>query len=44
MGEVAEAIVNGYLCESCGSIVDGDAPGYPRTCTDCEEEGEVVDV
>lgn len=32
MGEVAEMMVNGFLCEGCGVILDGEEPGYPRYC------------
>jgi len=31
MGEIAEAIVNGDLCEQCGSWI-GPGDGYPRNC------------
>ena len=41
MGEVAEMIIDGTLCETCGSVFDdiiegNDAPGYPRKCEECE--------
>lgn len=39
MGQVADDIIAGLLCEQCGSYIDGDMPGYPRSCDDCEEEG-----
>ncbi|WP_281281436.1 hypothetical protein [Paenibacillus dokdonensis] len=39
MGEVAEMILNGLLCEVCGCYIDDmEEPGYPRTCEDCENE------
>ncbi len=28
-------VIDGLLCEQCGALVDGDEPGYPRTCTTC---------
>lgn len=31
MGEIADAIIDGYLDEETGEVIDGDAPGYPRT-------------
>ena len=37
MGEATEAILEGMLCESCGSFIDGEAPGHPRQCEECEE-------
>lgn len=39
MGEAAEMMINGLLCQGCGSYVeDHEEPGYPRYCEDCEEE------
>ncbi len=38
MGEIAEMTLNGLLCEECGAYVDGEEPGYPRKCEDCENE------
>ena len=37
MGEIAEMILDGILCERCGSFIDGDEVGYPRLCDECEE-------
>lgn len=41
MGEAAEDILDGTVCEGCGEffddITDGDEPpGFPRRCTSCE--------
>lgn len=38
MGEMAEMMINGALCEHCGSFLDGDEPGYTRLCSDCLKE------
>ena len=38
MGEAAEMILDGTFCEQCGVFIDGEAPGYPRTCEACEPE------
>lgn len=43
MGEVADMHIDGTLCQYCGLVFDDivngkEAPGYPRSCTDCEEE------
>ncbi len=46
MGEIADMILDGTLCQECGGLVydEGDpnealeeevSPGYPRTCYDC---------
>lgn len=37
MGEVAEMILNGILCEQCGCFISCEEVGYPRLCEDCEE-------
>ena len=39
MGDIADMMVDGSMCESCGEILlkDGELPpGYPRKCEDCE--------
>ena len=36
MGEIAEMMLDGALCEGCGvAMGDGKSPGYPRKCSDC---------
>ena len=34
MGEAAEMMLDGSLCEHCGAYV-GEAVGYPRSCSVC---------
>jgi len=37
---VADDIIAGLMCQRCGCYMpDYEAPGYPRTCPDCEREG-----
>lgn len=37
MGEAAELILDGIVCETCGSYIeDGEEPGHPRKCSDCK--------
>lgn len=38
MGEIVEMMLDGTLCEACGVFLDGETPGYPRYCEDCETE------
>lgn len=38
MGEIAEMMLDGTLCQRCGSVIDGDTPGYPRYCEDCAKD------
>ena len=40
MGDIADDMVNGFMCQSCGEIIDNDAPGYPRLCEGCQEDEE----
>lgn len=37
MGDIAEMMIDGFLCECCGTFIDCDGPGYPRLCDDCED-------
>lgn len=46
MGDIADAMLDGLLCQICGELIDGEEPGYPRTCPAClmdEEEDEIED-
>jgi predicted Zn-ribbon and HTH transcriptional regulator len=38
MGDIAEMILMGFLCQSCGMPIDDDAVGFPRCCEDCTSE------
>ena len=39
MGEVAEMMLTGVLCEGCGGYLEGKAEGYPRyCCTQCAKD------
>jgi hypothetical protein len=42
MGEIADALINGLMCEQCGIYLDGDQPGYPRCCEDCAKADPVI--
>lgn len=35
MGEIADMMLEGVLCETCGEYI-GDEVGYPRRCAACE--------
>lgn len=39
MGEIADMMIDGTLCEWCGCYV-GEATGYPRKCPDCRAEAK----
>jgi hypothetical protein len=34
MGEIADMMLDGMLCQSCGEYL-GDGDGYPVTCAGC---------
>ena len=33
MGEIAEMMLDGTMCEGCGEFLDGEGAGYPRYCS-----------
>lgn len=45
MGEVAEMMLDGTLCEKCGVALCGDSPGFPRYCSkQCAEDRGIIAV
>jgi hypothetical protein len=48
MGDIAEQMLNGTLCQCCGTLMEDliqegtnvlkEPPGCPRTCEDCNNE------
>lgn len=41
MGEYAEMMLDGTLCQVCGDFM-GDDSGFPRTCAACQWEEKKV--
>jgi len=41
MGDSADMILEGILCEICGEYI-GEEVGYPRTCTGCSPAEDVA--
>lgn len=35
MGEIADMMLDGDLCEECGAYIDGGSFGVPRKCSSC---------
>lgn len=33
MGEIADMMLDGTLCEACGTYMEGDGDGFPRYCS-----------
>ena len=42
MGDAAEMILDGIVCEVCGEYI-GEPCGYPRKCAGCDEPDEDED-
>ena len=42
MGDIAEMMIDGTLCEGCGEYL-GDGGGFSRICTGCEPRGGSAD-
>jgi hypothetical protein len=42
MGDTADLMLDGILCEQCGVFIDEVGVGYPRNCG-CEEESSSSD-
>ncbi|MCX7902113.1 MAG: hypothetical protein N2483_07470 [Burkholderiaceae bacterium] len=36
MGEIAEMMLDGTLCEGCGAYLQSEGRGLPRRCRDCK--------
>ena len=41
MGEIAEMMLDGTMCEQCGEFIDTDN-GYPTLCAGCAGDGAPV--
>lgn len=33
MGDIADMMLDGTMCECCGEFIDEDPPGYPQYCS-----------
>ena len=40
MGEIADMILEGQMCQECGEFL-GEGDGYPTYCDDCKPEEEI---
>ena len=36
MGDIADMMFDGTLCQGCGVYLPGDGQGIPRCCRDCK--------
>lgn len=37
MGDIADAMLSGELCQTCGAYIDDDPQGVPRKCAPCKK-------
>lgn len=42
MGEIADMMLDGMLCQECGVFIDDDQSGYPRSCKSCAMENQAA--
>lgn len=40
MGEIAEMMLDGTLCEGCGVFLNAEPTGYPCHCSSCADEAK----
>lgn len=40
MGDIAESVLNGDLCQDCGEYI-GPGDGYPVSCEACQYDPEI---
>lgn len=38
MGEGADLVMDGVICQSCGDLIDEEGCGFPANCASCQEE------
>ena len=38
MGDIANLMIDGTICEQCGNFIDFEYPGHPRICDECLDE------
>lgn len=43
MGEIAEMMLEGFLDEETGEMIDGEAPGYPRRMSEMRKHQVTFD-
>ena len=43
MGDIADAMLEGAMCEQCGVYL-GEGDGYPRLCGGCQSDEKEVEV
>ena len=43
MGEIAELMLEGYLCHQCGVFLSEEPTGYPTLCESCQEDEDSIE-
>ncbi len=44
MGDIADMMLEGVMCQQCGEWLGGDGDGYPVTCEACLADEDVADL
>lgn len=44
MGEIAEMMIDGTMCQQCGVYIESPSMGIPRTCRDCKPKRKRIKV
>jgi hypothetical protein len=42
MGDIADAIIEGELCQECACWIDDNIQGFPRYCEDCKPKTKTI--
>ncbi len=41
MGEIADMMLEGAMCQWCGEFIDGGGEGFPTICSGCQRQNGV---
>ena len=43
MSDMVDMMLDGIVCQHCGSFIDGGASGYPRSCGCYGDDEDIID-
>ncbi len=41
MGDIADLMINGDMCQTCGELLDGN--GFPQFCDNCKKDSHIAE-
>lgn len=44
MGDIADMMLDGTLCEGCGVYLDDSMGDFPQRCASCQEDDGLADI